>query len=175
MITLTKEEAQQVLEWVEAQQVPRMIGAQKIIETLRARLVHTDHPVRHWDRTCPACTAQPEPDIVQDAIVYGTGITKDGKRIDPASIYKEPEPEPVAWIYKHKYDGGEYTFNSDFERNVCNKDEFFTTPLYTAPPQREWQGLTRKQLLQIWGKPENFNDPMRFARAIEAKLKEKNP
>lgn len=35
--------------------------------------------------------AQPETDIVQDAVVYGTGITKDGKRIDPASIYKERE------------------------------------------------------------------------------------
>lgn len=38
MITLTREEAQQVLEWIEAQQVPRMIGAQKIIETLRAKV-----------------------------------------------------------------------------------------------------------------------------------------
>jgi hypothetical protein len=35
--------------------------------------------------------AQQVLDIVQDAVVYGTGITKDGKRIDPASIYKERE------------------------------------------------------------------------------------
>jgi hypothetical protein len=28
---------------------------------------------------------------VEDAIVGGTGITKDGKRIDPASIYAEPK------------------------------------------------------------------------------------
>ena len=34
---------------------------------------------------------KPEPNIVQDAVVYGTGITKDGKRIDPASIYKGRE------------------------------------------------------------------------------------
>jgi hypothetical protein len=35
--------------------------------------------------------AQQVLDIVQDTVVYGTGITKDGKRIDPASIYKERE------------------------------------------------------------------------------------
>ena len=53
---------------------------------------------------------------------------------------------------------------------------------YTAPPQRQqrtytlrkWVGLTRKEKLRIWGEPDNFQDPMRFARAIEAKLKEKN-
>jgi hypothetical protein len=61
----------------------------------------------------------PEPSVVEDAIVYGTGITMGGNRIDPAGIYKEPEPpcktgsqciggkcpqcvvpEPVGWIYE---------------------------------------------------------------------------
>jgi len=42
-------------------------------------------------------------------------------------------------------------------------------PLYTAPPQREWQGLTDKEIedcleMSIYG----------TCRAIEAKLKEKN-
>ncbi len=32
---------------------------------------------------------------MKDAIVGGTGVMLDGKRIDPATIYKE---EPVAWI-----------------------------------------------------------------------------
>lgn len=41
--------------------------------------------------------AQPEQEYIRDVIVYGTGVAKDGQRIDPASIYKEPEPEPVAW------------------------------------------------------------------------------
>lgn len=43
-----------------------------------------------------------------------------------------------------------------------------------AQPKKEWVGLTKKQKLRIWGQPDNFQDPMRFARAIEAKLKEKN-
>jgi hypothetical protein len=80
-ITLTSEQAHQLL--VALQELNRLsIGENAIclpaeiddaMEVLEARL------------------AQPEPDIVQDAIAYGTGITKDGKRIDPASIYKERE------------------------------------------------------------------------------------
>jgi len=53
------------------------------------------------------------------------------------------------------------------------------TPLYTAPPKREWVGLTDEDALCLWtndvprpvmGK----NKVLAFARAIEAKLKEKN-
>lgn len=77
-------------------------------------------------------------------------------------------------------------------------------PVYTAPPQREWcqcddapndctyekncrvpqiddafkriewQGLTDEERRKAWNAPENYERPMDFARAIEAKLKEKN-
>jgi hypothetical protein len=45
------------------------------------------------------------------------------------------------------------------------------TPLYAAPPKREWVGLTDHELQVL-----DFNDPERgkLARAVEAKLKEKN-
>ena len=92
-ITLTRSEVQQVLDAFDVATTHFAKDRNEIlaaVETLRARL------------------AQPEPGIVQDAIVYGTGITKDGKRIDPASIYKEPEPEPVvdstAWILRTNED-----------------------------------------------------------------------
>ena len=49
---------------------------------------------------------------------------------------------------------------------------------FTAPPQREWQGLTDEERAQIWDGIIKYiageiriND---FAKAIEAKLKEKN-
>ena len=49
------------------------------------------------------------------------------------------------------------------------------TDIHTCTPiRKEWVGLTRKERLRTWGEPDNFQDPMRFARAIEAKLKEKN-
>lgn len=42
---------------------PLMDAEQRIEELLEARSsvgvpVHTDHPLRHWDRTCPACIAE---------------------------------------------------------------------------------------------------------------------
>ena len=50
--------------------------------------------------------------------------------------------------------------------------------LYTAPPKKEWVGLTDEKISEIWSIIEMQNDVMheikKFARAIEAKLKEKN-
>jgi len=51
--------------------------------------------------------------------------------------------------------------------------------LYTAPqPKREWVGLTDEEVSEIIGKEIGFNSCFgpeeSFARAIEAKLKEKN-
>ena len=43
--------------------------------------------------------AQPEQEqLMSDQINYGMSVTQGGKRIDPMSIYKEPEQEPVAWM-----------------------------------------------------------------------------
>ena len=51
------------------------------------------------------------------------------------------------------------------------------TPVYAAPFQREWQGLTDEEILeeyrQSYGDDGNLTD-IYFAHAIEAKLKEKN-
>jgi hypothetical protein len=45
------------------------------------------------------------------------------------------------------------------------------TPLYTAPPQREWQGLTDEEIKEILdcGRPNLVN-----IKKAEQKLKEKN-
>jgi hypothetical protein len=47
------------------------------------------------------------------------------------------------------------------------------SPLYTAPPNREWVGLTDQEIHEIDGYEED-RKIYRFARYIEAKLKEKN-
>ena len=50
-------------------------------------------------------------------------------------------------------------------------------PLYTAPPQREWVGLTVTTILNMMPStiPADYDgELMEFAQAIEAKLKEKN-
>jgi hypothetical protein len=182
MITLTREEAQQVLDAL--QELNRLsVGENAIclpaeiddaMEVLEARL------------------AQPEPDIVQDAVVYGTGIAKDGERIDPASIYKEPEPEPAAYGVLDDDGQIDWTAEYPFSNEPGWPD---SVPLYTAPPQREeccaecgkkssdgwalycvkcsereWQGLTGEERYSLMA----TLNPLAFSRAIEAKLKEKN-
>lgn len=73
--------------------------------------------------------------------------------------------EPVAWME----DSIEF-YAKDHPTNSC------TIPLYTAPPRKEWVGLTDDE---IWLKTRDINRDekgwgIKFARAIEAKLKEKN-
>ena len=113
----------------------------------------------------------------------------------------QPEQEPVAWVYQHGDTGLTMCVlvqqvESGFEKN--NPSWQKSTPLYTAPPQREvycgcgdeivagdgarcgtcvavkykekeWQGLTDKEI-------ENCFEMSMFGtcRAIEAMLKEKN-
>ncbi len=73
----------------------------------------------------------------------------------------QPEPEPVAWME----DNIEF-YAKDYKTNSC------TIPLYTSPPKKEWVGLTREE---IWHMSQyNCGTRGEFAKAIEAKLKEKN-
>ncbi len=75
----------------------------------------------------------------------------------------QPEPEPVAWL--HSFTG--YGWQVVPEK-LYPTDQ----PLYTAPPQREWQGLTDEEAEQIVD--DYWHDVDMFIEAIEAKLKEKN-
>jgi hypothetical protein len=77
----------------------------------------------------------------------------------------QPEQEPVAWVCY----GALGKQDIDFEQSDINKLEIGTL-LYTTPPQRTWVGLTDEELSQI----EGTHIGRSFARAIEAKLKEKN-
>jgi hypothetical protein len=123
MITLTREEAQQVLDALEYNQA-NWQGKDKAIETLRARLA-------------------------------------------------QPEPEPVAWFC-------ELPDNKISIKIVGKPTEGNWKPLYTAPPQREWQGLTDEEIreFEIWLDDEEekhgWNPPADIVKHIEAKLKEKN-
>jgi hypothetical protein len=80
--------------------------------------------------------------------------------------------EPVAWIT----DGGKgelWWYQSskfDEEGNLIgpNPDDI---PLYTAPPKKQWVGLTPYEIQEIHSGNQHWGN---FACAIEAKLKEKN-
>jgi hypothetical protein len=69
----------------------------------------------------------------------------------------EREHEPVVWV----------TDNGFYELEPKGID---AVPLYTAPPKRDWVGLTDGDMEALFLN----EDGVRFARYIEAKLKEKN-
>ena len=114
MITLTREEAQQVLDALQLHWSTPPIHVREVIQTLKTRLA-------------------------------------------------QPEPEPVAWL--HSFTG--YGWQVVPEK-LYPTDQ----PLYTTPPQREWQGLTDAEAEQIVD--DYWHDVDMFIEAIEVKLKEKN-
>jgi len=80
----------------------------------------------------------------------------------------QPAQEPVAWMC------------GAFDGEPCeqsHRDEW-ENPRYTTPPQRPWVGLTGQEIDDIdeanWEEDHKVWGIHEFARAIEAKLKEKN-
>ena len=55
---------------------------------------------------------------------------------------------------------------------TCNAGRW--TALYTAPPQREWEGLTEEDIAKNIYVEGEFMLPYSFASSIEAMLKDKN-
>ena len=82
----------------------------------------------------------------------------------------EEKQEPVAWMHNF-IEGNVITHRpADIDRHPER-----WTPLYTAPP-KQWQGLTDQEINSVCYKRDwtaHWTDTT-FARAIEAKLKEKN-
>ena len=126
----------------------------------------------------------------------GTEVSSDEVRkiVDAHNLYKlspqpkEPEQEPVAvkhmmeWVdyLKRKSDYGQHMrIPSEMSAGACwelaiELEQFINT----APPQREFVGLTDEQISDLWCKVSNTDfvtaDTHVFARAIEAKLRIKN-
>ncbi len=92
----------------------------------------------------------------------------------------EPEQEPVAWMVTFRRSTGLDTLivrsRERAELEVESSLIVSVGPLYTAPPQREWVGLTDEEINTIAATPAAIPGSYvySFARAIEAKLKEKN-
>lgn len=92
--------------------------------------------------------------------------------VNPAEIHTCTPQEPVAWMTNHDEPLLFPTKNEASQ--YCNEDEE-PQPLYTAPPQREWQGLTDEEHIQIAIDCGCLSaDWVFYGAAIERKLKEKN-
>ena len=81
----------------------------------------------------------------------------------------QPEQKPVAWFCK-------LPDNKISIKIVGKPTEGNWQPLYTAPPQREWVGLTDEEYEAMAEQyvTNCYFDTLKYAKAIEAKLKEKN-
>ena len=93
-------------------------------------------------------------------------------------LAQQEQGEPVAWM---RQDGQRVTTASD-RHNYPDYETRYSIPLYTTPQQRTWVGLTDEQIetcYETTGHYQTLRPQDRFtvfalARAIEAKLKEKN-
>jgi hypothetical protein len=170
-ITLTREEAQSVLDALEAalsDDQPYIVSCKQTVETLRARLSAPEPvPMRLRRGDILRCIETNELCTVWATSTTGKTQVK-WKANDFGSYTAEqigdlfwvepkPEPEPVAWMHDQKVG--------------------FNVPLYTTPPQREWQGLTDEEIEAGFMANTCCDDLVVYehvARAIEAKLREKN-
>ena len=102
--------------------------------------------------------------------IYSDTIAMLRVRLSAPERSEATEPKPVAWMV--------YTLDGT---SVCVTDnpadftpEHKALPLYTDPFQREWVKLTDTEIACVWNSTDPYYDIDDFARAIEAKLKEKN-
>ena len=81
------------------------------------------------------------------------------------------EPKAPSQTEQEPY--GYFGYDFRLDAWIQNPDDIRGIPFYTAPPKREWVGLTEREILdlyQTYGEIGDFD----YERAIEAKLKEKN-
>ena len=91
--------------------------------------------------------------------------------------------EPIAWIKARELTYMKAVVEhgaTEWKTNLGLKPEDGDVPLYTAPPQREWQTMTENEIKHLWYEACQTNLELtsqlgvHLARNVEAKLKEKN-
>lgn len=92
------------------------------------------------------------------------------------AIEQAEKQEPVAQCTNSD------SWNCKYCRKTKNCEALKDSRNFGTPPQREWVGLTEEEMFSMWLKaskatPKNpsWSRHIRFWKAIEAKLKEKNP
>ncbi len=109
----------------------------------------------------------------------GGFFKKSGSERENITQPQQKEQEPVAWMVTFRRSTGLDTLivrsRERAELEVESSLIVSVGPLYTAPPQREWQGLTDEEQGQVALSVGAMSaDWLEFARAIEAKLRGKN-
>lgn len=114
-----------------------------------------------WKDGEPQYVTQPKPAVRGGPALY-TDIVSDGG-FDPRNKFDaQPEQEPVAWMLP---DYGDVLSASE-----ADGTGIYNIPLYTAPPKRQWQGLTDDEVDEC--NKLGLRDDV--YKAIEAALRNKN-
>ena len=158
---MSREAMQQALEALESDPISHagLVSRKQAITALRQALVDADD------------TSQKRVDeMVRTEHDRAVELGKAYERGWNAALAQQ---EPVAWL----------STDCIGERYLCftkPKDNDPVQPLYTAPPRKQWVGLTDKEIFDCEeevGMPQyeiSSADLYAFARAIEQALKEKN-
>ncbi|MEY4720061.1 MAG: hypothetical protein RL563_2679 [Pseudomonadota bacterium] len=128
-----------------------------------------------------------QPHTVVNAITALRAAIAEAAMQRLTDVQQEMEQQPVAWVPQWAHDrltgqlgavANPLTWGVDAPLFARQTDD--TVPLFTHPPRREWVGLTDEEMRQaaqaMDAEPlaEGWKELIKFARAIEAKLKEKN-
>ena len=122
-----------------------------------------------------------------EALTTYDGTNGESKRKRVLAALRErlaqPEQEPFAYAYTGIKNNGEYhgphlVWRPEYMDAMSASMGAMAVPLYTAPPQRQWVGLTDEERNNLWREVVGWGDPSHddedLMQAIEAKLKEKN-
>ena len=173
-----REIMQQSLEALElhAKQYPHMQKGYTVdaITALSERLAQPEQElvmkrIKTWSERC-----EEHPDHQQGMISEGMIRARMQEEIDELRQALETEQEPVA--LETVYDTIIHWDETDGKRSRRELARRIVA-LYTTPPRREWQGLTEEEadaLRLATGYAAGLDRFTAIARAIEAKLKEKN-
>jgi hypothetical protein len=155
-------------------------AARQALEALEQHLTHHEHGCVYLD---PAVTALREA-LENHESAYQRGYL-DGMAkpcIDCADrklqAFKQPKQEPAAWMDLHEELGQLRWIGNDAGWDCAInavKKRLEELALYTAPPKREWVGLTDEEIKQ--GFQESWVTEQAWQSAVwwaEQKLKEKN-
>jgi hypothetical protein len=113
-------------------------------------------------------------ELLKQCLDLITDLDKEGLILESGLIFAlrdelaKPEQEPVAWMLP---DYGDVLSASE-----ADGTGIYNIPLYTAPPSKQWVGLTDEEINDFDKKLRDNGDycSLHFAWGISAKLKEKN-
>ena len=103
-------------------------------------------------------------EVMEALDVYAVNMSQE--RVDETAKCKQ---EPYGYVWTSLRDGMEVRFSRMPPNKFYNPQDI--KPVYTAPPKREWVGLTHEERDEI---DQNCKSQMQTIFATEATLKEKN-